>query len=351
MGSWVHCSISSVLLIVVLFINKGNGQIEKCDFFQGSWVLDATYPLYNTTSCPFIQREFNCEKNGRPDQTYLKYRWQPHGCNLARLDGRKMLQAMKGKSIMFVGDSLSRNQWGSLVCLLYSSVPRARYTVTTLADVSTFTFTDYEVKVSVHRSVFLVDVVKENMGRILKLDSIEGSKLWRGVDTLIFNTWHWWNRRGITQPWDYIEVGGLIFKDMDRVAAFEKALETWAGWVDTNVDPTKSRVFFQGISPSHYNGTDWREPNVKTCLGQKQPVFGSIYPGGLPPALTVLKKVLSKIEKPVTLLDVTNLSLLRKDGHPSIYGLGGRTMDCSHWCLAGVPDTWNQIFYNYLNYS
>lgn len=82
MGSWVHC----VLLIVVLFINKANGQIviEKCDFFQGSWVLDATYPLYNTTSCPFIQREFNCEKNGRPDQTYLKYKWQPHGCNLAR---------------------------------------------------------------------------------------------------------------------------------------------------------------------------------------------------------------------------------------------------------------------------
>lgn len=53
------------------------------------------------------------------------------------------------------------------------------------------------------------------------------------------------------------------------------------------------------------------------------------------------------MKKPVVLLDVTNLSLLRKDGHPSMYGLGGPTgMDCSHWCLAGVPDTWNEILYN-----
>ena len=76
-------------------------------------------------------------------------------------------------------------------------------------------------------------------------------------------------------------------------------------------------------------------------------MLGTSYPGGLPPALDVLKKVLSTVKKPVTLLDITMLSLLRKDGHPSMYGLGGPTgMDCSHWCLAGVPDTWNEILYN-----
>ena len=97
------------------------------------------------------------------------------------------------------------------------------------------------------------------------------------------------------------------------------------------------------------SGTGWGEPSAKTCLGQKQPLVGSTYPGGLPLAVAVLKRVLSKIRKPVTLLDITNLSLLRKDGHPSMFGLGGQTgMDCSHWCLAGVPDTWNQILYNFI---
>lgn len=93
------------------------------------------------------------------------------------------------------------------------------------------------------------------------------------------------------------------------------------------------------------SGSLWNEPRAKSCVGQKEPVRGSTYPGGVPPAVSVLKRVLSRMKNRVELLDITNLSLLRKDGHPSIYGLGG-TMDCSHWCLPGVPDTWNQILYN-----
>ncbi|KAG5569119.1 hypothetical protein H5410_058885 [Solanum commersonii] len=337
------------IFIVLLFhhSNANANAKQSCNFFEGSWIEDETYPLYNSTQCPFIEHEFNCQRNGRPDQDYLKYRWQPHGCSLQRFDGGALLEKLKGKSIMFVGDSLSRNQWQSLVCLLYTSLPNTKYNATRVGDVSLFTFLDFEVDVMLDRSVYLVDVVREEKGRILKLDSIEGGKLWKGIDMLIFNTWHWWNRRGTTQPWDFIEIGGQYYKDMDRVAAFERALFTWAKWIDTNINPAKTLLFFQGISPSHYNGTNWNEPGVKTCLGQRQPISGSTYPGGLPPALTVLKKVLyTLIEKPVTLLDVTNLCLLHKDGHPSIYGLTG--MDCSHWCLPGVPDIWNQILYNFV---
>ncbi|GMH05576.1 hypothetical protein Nepgr_007416 [Nepenthes gracilis] len=358
MGSWAKCNLSLSLLLIGVIVIQSNGDDSACDFFEGSWVRDDSYPLYNYSSCPFIEREFNCQKNGRRDQLYLHYRWQPLHCDLAscmelygkitrsipEFSGEDFLQKFRGKSIMLVGDSLSLNQWQSLTCLLHSAMPTVRFNLTRQDLVSTFTFTDYGLKVMMVRSVFLVDVVGEKIGRVLKLDSIEGGKLWNGMDMLIFNTWHWWNRRGPSQPWDYIQEGETIRKDMNRIVAFEKALETWGNWVDSNVDPLKTKVFFQGISPSHYNGSDWNEPDVSNCMEETEPLLGSAYPAGLPQAVGVLKRVLSKMTKPVTLLDVTLLSLLRKDGHPSIYGQFG--MDCSHWCLAGIPDTWNQILYN-----
>ena len=74
------------------------------------------------------------------------------------------------------------------------------------------------------------------------------------------------------------------------------------------------------------------------------PLSGSTYPAGAPPAVGVVSKVLSSITKPVYLLDITTLSQLRKDAHPSTYSDGSGT-DCSHWCLPGLPDTWNQLLY------
>jgi hypothetical protein len=49
-----------------------------------------------------------------------------------------------------------------------------------------------------------------------------------------------------------MESGGKYYKDMDRLAALEKGMRTWANWVDTNIDPSRTRVFFLSISPTHY---------------------------------------------------------------------------------------------------
>lgn len=52
--------------------------------------------------------------------------------------------------------------------------------------------------------------------------------------------------------WDFIRIGDRTLKDMDRTLAFETALKTWARWVDHAVNPNKTRVLFQTISPAHY---------------------------------------------------------------------------------------------------
>lgn len=39
-----------------------------------------------------------------------------------RLNGSHMLELLRGKRLVFVGDSLNRNMWESLVCILRNSV-------------------------------------------------------------------------------------------------------------------------------------------------------------------------------------------------------------------------------------
>ncbi|XP_039022355.1 protein trichome birefringence-like 41 [Hibiscus syriacus] len=320
-----------------------------CDYFRGTWVFDQTYPLYNTSDCPFIEKEFDCQANGRPDQLYLRYRWKPSVCMLPRFNAEEFFRKLKGKKIMFIGDSLSLNQWQSLTCMLHSSLPQSNYTIHREGQLSTFYLPEYEVSLMLSRNAFLVDIVEEKMGTVLKLDSIKNGESWKGYDFLIFNTWHWWLHKGRKQPWDFIESRGKVMKDMDRMVAYREGLTTWSKWVDSNVNTTTTQVFFQGISPTHFNGEEWNGTKSLTCKGQIRPATDSTYEGGPPTAVTIINEMLKNMSTPVVLLDITRLSQLRKDGHPSIYsGLMGN--DCSHWCLAGVPDTWNQILYAILTY-
>ncbi|XP_010093461.2 protein trichome birefringence-like 42 [Morus notabilis] len=325
---------------------KQRNQNRRCDFSQGSWVKDDSYPLYNEKSCPFIG--FNCLNNGRPDKDYLQYRWKPNGCDLPRFDGRDFLERYRGKKIMFVGDSLSNNMWQSLTCMLYMATPHSNYTLSTTKLLSEFSLPDYGLSVMFLKNGFLVDMVYEkDMGKVLKLDSISSAKQWIGVDMLIFNTFHWWTHSGRSKTWDYFQVGNKVVKEMDRMLAFRTALTTWAKWVNSNIDPSKTIVFYQGVSAVHQNGTEWNDPKAKNCNGQTQPVMGSKYPGTTShPGEEIVKSVLSSLRDQAYLLDITLLTQLRKDGHPSIYATKDRAfVDCSHWCLPGVPDTWNEILY------
>ncbi|WCJ23649.1 Protein trichome birefringence [Euphorbia peplus] len=322
---------------------------KECNLYQGRWVHDSSYPLYNASNCEFITNGFNCQANRRPDTTYLRYHWKPDSCQLPRFNGKRFLLRMRGKRIMFVGDSIGQNQLHSLVCMLKTAVPGVEYTYERTGDLSTFTFPKYNVTVMQSWNVFLVDMVDDKNGStVLKLNSIRnGGKLWKGMDTLIFNTWHHWSDTGTKQPWNLIQEGRAFYKDMDRMVAYKKALVTWATWIKRNIDPTQTRVFLQGVSPDHGNITSGNSSG-KTCDGEIVPELNNLnYPRRYHPAEIVAEEVIKTLEVPVHLLNITSLSQARKDGHPSAYlhNIQHQHPDCTHWCLPGVPDTWNQLLY------
>ncbi|KAI5339668.1 hypothetical protein L3X38_018940 [Prunus dulcis] len=324
---------------------------SRCDLYEGRWVFDDLHPLYDSTHCPFIENIFNCQKNGRPDKLYQQYRWQPSACNLPRFSAEDFLQRFKDKRIMFIGDSLGLNQWQSLACMLHTAMPHSEFTIeipplkyTTERTLSTFTFPQYNVSVMFARNVFLVDIEKEGSWQVLKLNSVQDTEVWEGMDVLIFNTWHWFIHTGNIQPWDFIQDGENTYRDMNRYVAFEQALETWARWVDKTIDPSKTKVFFQGISPTHFNASLWGFHEGKNCSREMRPLPEP--PRFSNPAEVIVEKVLQSMSKPVHLLNITKLSQQRTDAHPSVYGYGAQNgMDCSHWCLAGVPDAWNELLY------
>ena len=45
---------------------------------------------------------------------------------MCRFNATNMLEKLRNKRVVIVGDSLNRNMWESLACLLYTSIPSSR---------------------------------------------------------------------------------------------------------------------------------------------------------------------------------------------------------------------------------
>lgn len=139
----------------------------------------------------------------------------------------------------------------------------------------------------------------------------------------------------------------MLVKDIENKSAFEIAMKTWAQWVDQNVDSNKTTVFFRSISPEH-KGENW-------CYNITIPTMDETYRPSFPkPMLEVVEKTIKGMRTPVKYLNITKLSEYRRDAHPMIYSKkrnlsmekqAENLADCSHWCLPGLPDTWNRLLY------
>ncbi|KAL3654886.1 hypothetical protein CASFOL_000672 [Castilleja foliolosa] len=371
----------------------------SCDLFSGQWVYDDTsYPLYKEEKCSFMEEGFACQKYGRKDLKYQNWRWKPHHCDLpsyctkiaiypkfnknfsiitigtpiTRFNGTALLEKIRGKKLIFVGDSLNRNQWRSMLCLLDSYLPASsNKKLRTTGNLCFFHATEYNVTIGFYWSPMLVESSGDNVithsksSRVVRVKSIEDhGRHWADADILVFDSFAWWmSREALTIRWGSFGSPNATQKTVERNSRpFEIALSTWSDWLEMNINRTKTKLFFMSPSPYRPGDTSWGTDH--NCDKETEPVLNVTYWASAAnrEMMRITKSTIDKLEErglKVEYLNITELSAYREDAHPTTNRQFWRTLsrdeleskrftDCLHWCLPGVPDVWNQILFAYI---
>nr|GMD97122.1 protein trichome birefringence-like 2 [Ipomoea batatas]GMD97960.1 protein trichome birefringence-like 2 [Ipomoea batatas] len=293
------------------------GFYGDCDIYDGEWVRDDTKPYYLPGSCPYIDRDFDCHLNKRPDDKYVKWKWQPYACDIPSFNATDFLERLRGRSLVFVGDSLNRNMWESLVCMLRASIQDKKrvFEISGRSEFKkkgfyAFRFEDYNCSVDFVGSPFLVreSSFKGVNGSFdtLRLDLMDPTtSMYNDADVIIFNTGHWWTHEKTSRGEDYYQEGNHVHARLKVLEAYKRALYTWARWVDKNVDAKELR------------GGPWNSGGQ--CHKETEPIFNKRHLAKYPSKMKVLEHVLHDMRTPVMYMNISRLTDYRKDAHPSVY--------------------------------
>ncbi|WOL20129.1 protein trichome birefringence-like 14 isoform X2 [Canna indica] len=341
---------------------------EDCNYAKGKWVADTRRPFYSGSACKqWLSPMWACRLMQRTDFFYEDYRWQPQSCEMPEFSRNSFFKKMQNKTIAFVGDSLGRQQFQSLMCMVsggemspevedvgkdYGLVKapgalrpdgwayRFPCTNTTILYYWSSSLCELEPlnksDPATHYAMHLdrpVTFLKQHLPRF---------------DVLVLNTGHHWNRdkfRG--NRWE-MYAGGVPVIDgklVDLVNAKNFTLYSIVRWVDSQImQHPKLKAFLRTMSPRHFVNGDWNtggscDNTVPLSNGSEVLQDGSS---------DHVAEAATKGTR-VKLLDITALSKLRDEGHISKYTLRKKASqgihDCLHWCLPGIPDSWNEILH------
>ncbi|GLT62864.1 hypothetical protein SLA2020_354670 [Shorea laevis] len=337
-----------------------------CNYAKGKWVVDDRRPLYSGSKCKqWLAPMWACRLTQRQDFAFEKLRWQPRDCQLEEFEGSKFLERMQDKTLAFVGDSLGRQQFLSLMCMITGGKKR-----TDVRDVGqeygfivgpgskrpngwAYRFPSTNSTILFYWSSCLCDLEPLNVTDPLTEYAMHLDRppaflhqFLHKIDVLVLNTGHHWNRGKLRGNRWVMYVGGVPNTNR-KVAGMGGAknftVHSTIKWVNSQLPKhPRLKAFYRSISPRHFMNGDW---NTGGSCDSTTP-------------MSIGKEVLQEESSDgvaasavrgtgVNLLDITALSQVRDEGHISRFSITATpgVQDCLHWCLPGVPDTWNELLF------
>ncbi|KAJ8773568.1 hypothetical protein K2173_005814 [Erythroxylum novogranatense] len=191
-----------------------------------------------------------------------------------------------------------------------------------------FRFEDFDCTVDFVISPFLVRESSVNLktGELetLRLDFTDKiTKMYKDSDIIVFNTGHWWTHEKTSKGEDYYQEGDYVHPRLQFLEAYKRALFTWARWVDKSIR--------------------WQWKLRGKCRRETEPILNSSDIVKYPSNMRAFEHVLQRMKTPVAYLKHKQADRMYNTEEERI--TANRSQDCSHWCLPGVLDTWNELLY------
>lgn len=271
---------------------------------------------------------------------------------------------MRHKTLAFVGDSLGRQQFQSLMCMITGGeedlevedvgkeygLVKARGAIR--PDGWAYRFLLTNTTVLYYWSASLCELEPFNISDPLTEYAMHLDRpatfirqYLHQFDVLVLNTGHHWNRGKIkANRWVMYADGEPVNGYLAEIGrAKNLTVYSVIKWVDLQLPKhPRLKVFFRTISPRHFANGDW---NTGGSCDNTIPLAAGSEVLQEKSSDSLAQNAVEGTN--VGLLDITALSQLRDECHISKYSAKAAegVQDCLHWCLPGVPDTWNEILY------
>ncbi|KAK4393755.1 protein trichome birefringence-like 16 [Sesamum angolense] len=339
---------------------------QACNYAKGRWVADSRRPLYSGSGCKqWLSDMWACRLTQRTDFSYEGYRWQPTNCEMPEFQGAEFLRKMQDKTFAFIGDSLGRQQFQSLMCMVSGgeemlevedvgekyglAIPEGA----TRPDGWAYRFPDTNTTILFYWSASLCDTEPINITDpatefAMHLDRPPAflRRFLPQFDVVVLNTGHHWNRGKLRANRWVMYANGKPVSDRRLITvggAKNYTLYSIVRWLDSQIPLyPQLKVFLRTISPRHFANGEWNTGGSCDNISPLSKGSGVFKDESTDPVAEGAVRGTK-----VKILDITALSELRDEAHMSRYSIKASDgiNDCLHWCLPGIPDTWNELIY------